>query len=194
VGIGEILVFLAWSLTMFYLAVGPTYRISLLGVFSAPVVVLFQIVALVPGMLEASPGRVMETDPWRETHAAMSVLGYGALALAAVAGVMFLVLDRQLKEQHLSSGLFRNLPPVRELLVSMQRLLWIGLAMLTVGVVAGFAMPRSGGNAHLVVATVVWVAYTVLVVVKQFRGMTGRRFSLAAVLLFVVSLSVFAFV
>jgi hypothetical protein len=32
--IGEISVFLAWSLTLFYLLVGPVYRISLLGVFS----------------------------------------------------------------------------------------------------------------------------------------------------------------
>ena len=96
IGTGEILVFLAWSLTLFYLAVGPTYRISLLGVFSAPVVVVFQAVALIPGMLVAEPERVLSTDAWRETHAAMSVLGYGALALASVAGVMFLVLDRQL--------------------------------------------------------------------------------------------------
>jgi len=36
---GEILVFLSWSLTLFYLLVGPAYRISLLGVFTAPVVV-----------------------------------------------------------------------------------------------------------------------------------------------------------
>lgn len=192
--IGEVLAFLAWSLTLLYILVGPPYRISLLGVFSAPVVVLFQLVALVPGMLEVDPQPVTELNPWRETHAAMSVLAYGGLALAAVAGVMFLVLDRQLKEHHLTSGLFRNLPPVRELLVSMVRLLWIGLAMLTVGVVAGFLMPHEGGWAHLVVACLVWLAYLVLLLVKQVRGLTGRRFAIAAVVLFVVSLSVFAFV
>ncbi|MEP4076397.1 cytochrome c biogenesis protein CcsA [Haloferula sp.] len=194
VGIGEILVFLAWSLTLFYLVVGPTYRISLLGVFSAPVVVVFQAVALIPGLLDADPQRVVSTDAWRETHSAMSVLGYGALALAAVAGVMFLVLDRQLKEQHLTSGLFRNLPPVRELLTSMQRLLWLGMAMLTIGVVAGFLMPREGGTAHLIAAVVVWASYFALIVIKQSRGMTGRRFSTVVVLLFVISLSVFAFI
>ena len=37
------------------------------------------------------------------------------MALAAVAGVMFLVLDHQLKAHDLTSGLFRHLPPVREL-------------------------------------------------------------------------------
>ncbi|WP_379710457.1 cytochrome C assembly family protein [Haloferula chungangensis] len=194
IGTGEILVFLAWSLTLFYLAVGPTYRISLLGVFSAPVVVVFQAVALLPGMLSSNPERVPSTDAWRETHAAMSVLGYGALALSAVAGVMFLVLDRQLKDHHLNSGLFRNLPPVRELLTSMQRLLWLGMLMLTVGVVAGFMMGRTGDASHLIAAVVVWLAYLALIVLKQTRGMTGRRFSMAVVLLFVVSLSVFGFI
>ncbi len=194
IGLGEILVFLAWSLTLIYLLVGPTYRLSLLGVFSAPVVVVFQAIALIPGVLERNPQRVISTDAWRETHAAMSVLGYGALALAAVSSVMFLVLDRQLKEQHLSSGLFRNLPPVRELLVSGRRLLWLGWAMLTVGVAAGFLMPHEDAGAHLVAAVLVWLAYAALVGVAQFRGLTGRRFSLLTVVLFLVSLSVFAFI
>lgn len=193
--IGEISVFLAWSLTLFYLLVGPVYRISLLGVFTAPVVVIFQGFALLPGRLAANPEKVLNTSFWGETHSAMSVLAYGALALAAVAGVMFLVLDRQLKEHHLKSGLFRNLPPVRELLVSLERLLWLGMVLLTVGVVAGLLMPLGkGAMAHLVAAVGVWLGYVVLMVTKRVRGMTGRRFALGAVALFVLSLGVFAFV
>jgi len=194
IGSGEVLVFLAWSLCLFYLLVGPTYRLSLLGLFSAPVVVIFQGIALLPGMLEANPERVGSSGVWGETHAAMSVLAYGALALAAVASVMFLVLDRQLKAHQLGSGLFRYLPPVRELLVSVQRLLWLGMGMLSVGVVAGFLMEREGGTLHLLAAVAVWLAYATLLVVKQARGITGRRFSVAVVLLFLASLSVFAFV
>ena len=194
IGLGEILVFLAWSLTFFYLAIGTTYRLSLLGVFTAPVVVVFQGVALIPGVLAADPQRVAGTNPWHETHAAMSVLSYGALALAAVAGVMFLVLDRQLKDHHLQSGLFRNLPPVRELLKSMVRLLWLGVVLLSVGVFAGFMMPREGGTAHLIAASAVWISYVGLLSIRQVRGLTGRRTALVAVLLFVGSLSVFALV
>ena len=192
VGLGEILVFLAWSLTLFYLLVGPAYRISLLGVFSAPVVVLFQGLALLPGMLAADPQPVGGTTAWGETHAAMSVLGYGALALAAVAAVMFLTLDRLLKGHRLASGLFRNLPPVRELLVSLKRLLWLGWVMLSVGVVAGFRMPH-GADAlpHLIAASGVWVGYAVLLGILQFRGLTGRRLSLLTVVIFILSLSVF---
>lgn len=194
IGLGEILVFLAWALTLTYLLVGPTYRLSLLGVFTAPVVVVLQGVAMIPGVLERDPQRVASIDPWGETHAAMSVLGYGALGLAAVSSVMFLVLDRQLKEHHLSSGLFRNLPPIHELLVSGRRLLWLGWGMLTIGVIAGFLMPHEGGGAHLAAAVVVWLAYAALAGVAQFRGLTGRRFSLLTVLLFILSLSVFALI
>ena len=193
--LGEILAFLAWSLTLFYLATGPAYRVSLLGVFTAPVVVVFQTVALLPGVLHAFPEKVSGTDPWRETHAALSVLSYGALALAGVAGVMFLVLDRQLKEHHLKSGLFRNLPPVRELLKSTVRLLWLGTVLLTAGIVAGFLMPQTGsGRGHLIAAVATWIGYALLLMVKTTRGLTGRRLSLAAVGLFLISLTVFAFV
>ncbi len=193
--LGEILAFLSWSLTLFYLLIGPAYRISLLGVFTAPVVVLFQGVALIPGILTAAPTRIAGANPWHETHSATSVLGYGALALAAVAGVMFLVLDRQLKEHHLKSGLFRNLPPVRELLISLERLLWLGAGLLTIGITAGFLMPHDqSAIGHLVAAVSVWLGYAALLAVKSVRGLTGRRLSLLTVVLFVLSLGVFAFV
>lgn len=193
--IGEILSYLAWALTLFYLLIGPAYRISLLGVFTAPVVFVFQAAALMPGILDANPQPVAGGNPWHETHAATSVLGYGALALAAVAGVMFLVLDRQLKEQHLKSGLFRNLPPVRDLLISLERLIRMGGGLLTIGITAGFLMPHDkSALGHLIAALLVWLSYVILVTVKRRRGLTGRRFALLAVGLFILSLGVFAFV
>jgi ABC-type uncharacterized transport system permease subunit len=193
---GEILVFLSWSLTLFYLLIGPAYRISLLGVFTAPVVMLFQTIALLPGVLDArNPQRVTGGNPWHETHSATSVLAYGAMALAAIAGIMFLVLDRQLKEHHLKSGLFRNLPPVRELLVSLERLLWVGGVLLTIGIVAGFLMPHDkSAFGHLIAAVSVWIGYALLLGVKSVRGLTGRRLSLLTVALFILSLGVFAFI
>lgn len=194
--IAEISVFLAWSLTLFYLLVGPVFRISLLGVFTAPAVAIFQGFALLPGRLEPNPARVLNTNFWGETHSATSVLAYGALALAAVAGVMFLVLDHQLKEHQLKGGLFRNLPPVRELLVSLERLLWLGMALLSVGVIAGILMPHQGDSAwkHVFIAIGVWAGYVALMGTKRVRGLTGRKLALGTVAMFILSLGVFAFV
>lgn len=191
---GEILAYLSWSLTLFYLLVGPTYRISLLGVFTAPVVVLIQTAALMPGVMDTDPAAMGSSGPWGETHSATSVLSYGAFALAAVAGVMFLILDKQLKAHLLKSGLFKNLPPIRELIFSLTRLLWIGNTLLTIGIIAGILMPKPDGlNSHFWVAIAVWAAYLALLIVKQARGMTGRRLARITVLLFILSLGVFVF-
>ena len=191
--LGEILVFLAWAMTVFYMLVGSTYRLSLLGVFTAPLVVALQGSALFFGLLAPAPKYVGETSMFHALHSAMSVLAYGALGLAGIAGTMFLVLDRQLKDQVLRSGLFRNLPPARHLLVSLERLLWLGTGLLSVGIVAGFLMPRTTpAHSHTLVAVAVWAAYAALLAVKSFRGLTGRKLALSAVGIFVLSLLVFA--
>ena len=191
---GEKLAFLAWSLVLFYLLVGPTYRLSLLGLFTAPVVVIFQLLALAPGMMTNDPEHVAEVNAWGEAHSAFSVLSFGALALAVVAGMMFLALNRLLKEHHLSTGLFKVLPPVRTLSVSVVRLTLLGVIILSVGMVGGLLMEGGGLNAHLVAALIVWLGYFALLVTHYTRGMTPRRFSLGVIVLFVFSLIVFSLV
>lgn len=189
---GEVLAFSAWSLTLFYLAVGSVYRLSLLGVFTAPLVCFLLLLALAPGMLEANPEHATVVDGWRESHAAFSVLAYGALGLAAVSGVMFIVLNRQLKEAHTATGLFANLPPARELSKIVERLLILGFGLLTLGLICGLVMEKTGAAAkHLYVALGQWAAYAILVIWEWRRGMPPRKFALAAVILFALSLLIF---
>jgi len=194
--LGEVLAFLAWSLTLFYLIIGRAYRWSPTGVFTAPLVVVFQSVALAPGVLEPKPERAVVAVPWMEGHAAMSVLSYGALGAAAVTAAMFLVLDRKLKGKRLVSGWFRALPPVRELLVALVRLLRLGVLLLSVGIGCGVMVALTGGvhePGHLVAAVLAWVGYLLLLVLQHFRGLSGRRLAQVSVAWFVVSLMVFAF-
>ena len=46
----EVTVFIVWALVLFYLVIGPSYRVSFLGAFTAPVVTLI----LLTGLLTAS--------------------------------------------------------------------------------------------------------------------------------------------
>ena len=189
---GEILIFSAWSLTMFYMAVGSVYRLSLLGVFTAPLVSFLLSVALIPGLLDPNPEHATVIDGWREGHAAFSVLAYGALGLSAVAGVMFMVLDRQLKDASMGTGLFKNLPPARNLSRIVKRLVIFGFALLTLGLICGLVMEETEGQAkHMFAALGVWLAYGILVTVEWRRGMPPRKFALAAVAMFVFSLMIF---
>ncbi len=190
---GEILVFLGWSLSLFYLVVGSAYRVTLLGMFSAPVVTVLLLAALLPGMLDVDPVPKENVDYWGEMHSAVSVLSYGALALGAISGVMFLVLDRLLKTRDMSSGLFKKMPPLDTLVGSVVRLTVIGVIFLTAGLGFGFMMESfSGGGSHFWVAALVWCAYALMLGVWFVRGMTPKKMSVFVVALFVVSLSVFA--
>lgn len=185
---GEILAFLAWSLVLFYLIVGPSYRVSLLGLFTAPLVVVLQLVALIPGMMSWDPAHVVSTDAWKETHGALSVLSFGALALAAVSGSMYLHLDYLLRKKKFTSGLFDNLPSIHDLRDCTRRLLLVGLIILTIGIGAGFFTPNLDFNRHLVIAVVVWLAYAVTVGLAYTRGLPPHRLSVIAVVLFLISL------
>lgn len=193
---GEVLGFLAWSLTLFYLLIGRAYRWSPVGVITAPVVVVIQLAALLPGMLTEGPVRVLGGNGWGEGHAAMSVLSYGALGLAAVTAGVFLVLDRLLKDRQIESSWFRAMPPAHELLVALVRLLRLGVLLMTFGIVCGWlAMPGGEGRlpAHLGAALATWLGYLTVLAVEQFRGISGRRLALLAIVLFAISLGVFAF-
>ena len=190
--LGEILIFSAWSLTIFYVAVGSMFRLSLLGVFTAPLVTFLLAVATLPGMLDISPERVVEIDPWGESHAALSVLAYGALGLSAVAGVMFIVLNRQLKDAAFTTGLFKNLPPARELSSLVKRLLVIGFILLTSGLACGLMMEvEAGYGKHFVIAIGQWIAYGIFLLTILLRGMPPGKLSLISVILFVLSLLIF---
>ena len=57
-----------------------------------------------------------------ELHAALALVAYGAFALAAVAGVMYVVQEKLLKKHRLNS-FFHILPPIAELSVALQRVL-----------------------------------------------------------------------
>ncbi len=190
VGLGEIFFFLGWALTLFYLLVGSAYRLSFLGTFTAPLVIVFQQLAVMPGIYQAPPlVPAANVDPWLESHASFSLLAYGALALSAVAAVMFLIQDRHLK-QHNLDDFSQKMPSVRQLSTSTRRLCWLGVFLLTVGIVCGFITPKAASSAKLWVACGVWALYAGLIGISLIRGLPARQYAKAILVLFVLSLSV----
>ena len=109
----EVFVFLAWSVALVYMLVGPAYRLSLMGAFTAPLVLLLQGFALIAPIDTRHPVTV-PANSWLEFHASMSLVAYGVFALACIAGVMYLLQERQLKTHHLHS-IFYHLPAADEL-------------------------------------------------------------------------------
>lgn len=160
----EVLIFIAWSLAIMYFVLGRAFRLSLVGVFTAPMLALLHIVALLLNFMTPVVARPSESiDPWLEMHKAMSLLAYGAFAFAAISGLMYLIQNRQLKSGrpgHLSF----NLPPIQYLADALIRLLIIGLILLTIGVVSAFFMDQAPSALHLALFGGVWVIYAFVVI------------------------------
>jgi len=186
--LSEVLIFLSWSTVLIYLMVGTTYRLSLIGAFTAPLVLILLGLALVVDTGKPPVYRTTEINPWLETHAAISLIAYGAFALACIAGAMYLLQNRQLKRRELTEW-FYQLPPIQSLGAANVRLLLFGFALLTIGLVTGFLVNRSTPELKLMMSFGVWLVYGVLLLVHRMRGMPPvvlARFSVGA---FVLSLA-----
>ncbi len=183
----EILIFVSWSMALLYFAVGRAFHLSLLGFFTAPLIVVFQGIALLRGiaLLLHHPVRAAKpaSDYWLELHAAVALIAYGAFALSFVAGVMFLIQDRYLRSGRLGL-LFYQLPPVHYLTQAIGRLLWLGFLLLSIGILAAFKMERLPETYKLVSIAAVWLAYGLVILTKWVRGLGARRLAVLTIAAF----------
>ncbi|MCK5923877.1 MAG: cytochrome c biogenesis protein CcsA [Methylococcales bacterium] len=184
----EILVFISWSIVIMYFVLGRAFRLSLLGVFSAPIVFVFQSIGLLL-LLRHDPGAQpsLEIDRWLEMHASTSLLAYGAFALAAIAGVMYIVQDRQLKKRE-TGQLFHNLPPIRYLAQALVRLLFIGLVLTTAGIVSAFLMKTHPSPLHLASSGAVWLVYATILAIQSLKHPATKSLSQWTILAFLFAL------
>ena len=186
----EVFIFLSWSVVLLYLLIGSTYRMSLMGFFTSPLVFLLQAFALMalPDARHTGGGAVVKPNPWLEMHASISIIAYGAFAMASVAGVMYLAQERQLKTHHLHT-IFFHLPPIADLAVSIHRLLLAGFALLTAGLLTGFMV---GFDALQVFWGIgVWVIYGVIIQAEKLKKISPRRVAILSVVAFSLTLSTF---
>jgi HemX protein len=183
----EVIIFVAWSVALFYMVVGPAYRLSLMGAFTAPLVVLLQLSALL-APIDRPHQTKLTANPWLEFHASISLVAYGAFALACIAGVMYLVQERQLKTHQIHS-IFYHLPPLTDLFAAITRLLWWGFALYTIGLFSGFFVGEPLPWIQIICATAVWVLYGFILQGRYFHWFAPKRVAALCVIGFTAALT-----
>jgi ABC-type uncharacterized transport system permease subunit len=183
----EVLIFLAWSVTLIYMLVGPAYRLSLMGAFTAPLVVLIQGLALLTPIDVRHEG-AGAPNPWLEFHASMSMIAYGAFALAGIAGLMYLVQDHQLKTRQIHS-VFYHLPPLSDLFTAITRLLWWGFALYTLGLASGFFIGQPLPHLQVICAIAVWLLYAGILQGRHLRRLAPKRIAALCIVGFSAALT-----
>ena len=184
----EVFVFLGWSIALIYMLVGPAYRLSLMGAFTAPLVSAIQIFALLAPIDTAHKVNV-RPNAWLEFHASMSMIAYGAFALACVAGLMYLVQERQLKTRQMHS-VFQHLPPLHDLFQAITRLLWLGFALYTAGLVSGFFTGEPLPVLKMTCAVLVWLFYAVILHGRHLRRLAPKRVAALCIVAFSAAVTV----
>ena len=154
----------------------------------------FNFVAIAAGFALLAPIDVphpvrVAVNPWLEFHASISMIAYGAFALACVAGVMYLVQERQLKTHQLHS-IFYHLPPLTSLFSALTRLLWLGFALYTAGLISGFFTGGPLPRLKMICAFAVWIFYGVILQGRHLHKVAPKRIAALCILAFTAAVSV----
>jgi HemX protein len=193
----EATTFALWTIVAVYLMLGLWARLRFLGAFASPVLFAIGVFALMPGLDALHNKRPELPVAWTSMHAALMSLSYGAFGLGAVAAVMYLTQERNLKF-HKLQAIFSLMPPIQRLEMVAGRLLVAGFVLLTLGLLSGVVDLTHINNPHsyrgdpkIVWSIGVWLLYLGLIVMRWRFAQGGRRFALSAIGSFVFVLLTF---
>jgi HemX protein len=182
----EATTFISWTIVAAYLALGIFHRLRFLGAFASHVLFFMGVFALMPSL---DPPHKLQPDFSNglvSLHAAFILLAIGAFGLSAVAALMFLTQDHDLKF-HKLRAIFSLLPPVQRLERVMNGLLLCGIILLTAGLcISPFLLKEKYGvyfkNDPLIDYSIfIWLFYLALLISRWKFGQGGRRFAWSAV-------------
>jgi len=193
----ETTAFAMWTIVGLYLVVGLWARLRFLGAFASPVLFAIGVFALMPSLDTQHNSQPELPAAWTSLHAALMALAYGAFGLSAVAALMFLTQERNLKF-HKLRAIFSLMPPIQRLEAAVGRLLMAGFILLTLGLASGIVDLTRLNNPHqyrgdpkILWSVLVWLVYLGLVVMRWRFAQGGRRFALSALGSFVFVLLTF---
>ena len=188
----EILQFVTWSLILLYLVVGTSFRLSLLGFFSAGLATTLSLLSLALPFLDSTRRVWMEdVSVWVEFHAALALFSYGVFAILALVCGMYLLRDRSLKKKTFG-GVYHFLPSIRQLEEMKFRLLATGLLILTlslfIGLVNWSQLESTVLPGKLGFTIALWAAYLALLLLRWRRLLSPKSLAWYCLGLFLIAL------
>jgi ABC-type uncharacterized transport system permease subunit len=188
----EIVQFVAWSAMLLYFFVGTTFRLSLLGLFTAGYAGALALASLLIPAWDLTRGyKIFGNNPWIEFHAALAVFSYGVFGLLALTSLMQLLQNWSLKHKRLD-GLFWFLPSVVQLDQINTRMLTLGVVLLSLSLGVGASWWLRDTSTvdvpKLTVALGVWVVYLVVLLLRWRAWLVSVRFAWVCLVMFFLAL------
>jgi cytochrome c-type biogenesis protein CcsB len=175
----ESLSFFAWSLTLLFLALDWRVPLPSLGAFVIPL--SFLAIFFASAQSRQSPPYVPAVqNNALKIHIAVSILGYGSFALAFCAALVYLMQERRLKRKRLD-GIFQRLLPLEQADLIANRLVGIGFALLTLGLLMGIRFAAADWKGRwwldpkVLSSLFTWAIYGLYLYTRSVAGWRGHR-------------------
>lgn len=183
-----------------YLAMESVYRNRAAGAFVMPIVlsaVVFEI--WLAGNGQAAPSNLMPAlkSYWMHAHVLANFIGYGAFAVAAGMGVMYLLRARAEKRGRSDAFFLRALPGLRQIDDLIFKAIAIGFPVFTLATILGAAWAYDAWGGYWswdpkeTWALIVWLVYATYFHLRYVKGWEGARMAWWAILGFGVTLFCF---
>jgi cytochrome c-type biogenesis protein CcsB len=191
-GLYDAVSFLAWAIIVASILFQRRYRLQVLGAFATPLAALLLLAASSAPSLPRPPEPTLQSV-WLPVHVTLVFAGDALLALAACAGLMYLLQERTLKTKQVGP-LTRRLPSLEALDALNLRSLTLGFPLLTLGLLTGAVWARLAWGSFwswepkVVLSVLTWVLYAVLLHGRLTVGWRGRRAAVGAIAGFVAVL------
>lgn len=184
----EASLFFAWVIVLTASLSTLRYHLRILGVFILPIV--FLLILLASFRMHQ---RVFEVGSFSGfyfgLHTVILFFSYAAFSLAFVTGLMYLVLERQIKWKKLGR-FYRSLPSLELLEGANRRFVTLGVVGYSFGILFGLFWSRSslgywiGPDPKILLSFLTWILYGLLLVGRSFHRIQGRKAILLSVLFF----------
>jgi ABC-type uncharacterized transport system permease subunit len=177
VGLGQGFSSVAFLLLAIFFGVDLAKRVPVLGAFLSPIALALLIPAL---LLEADTGAETLRAPLLPLHITVALLGLAAFAVATGVGVVYLLMERQVKGKKFGL-LFSRLPPLQVLDELNRWLVVWGFVALSVTFVSGAFFASSAPGAHWswhwkeLGTAAAWVVFATVLGARSFAGWRGRK-------------------
>lgn len=188
----EIMTVVAFTIGIAYLYIEFKTRVKETGMFILSLALLFQVVSAAFIKIHVQPNPILKSS-LLGLHVGSAMLGYSALAIAAVYGGLYLMMYHEIRSSRFGI-VYRKLPDLKTLEKLSFVSIVLGFIFLSVVILVGYVwLPKtvddfSYTDPKLIITDIVWMIYFVALVSKRAMRWTGRTIMIVSMIGFVLTL------
>ncbi|MGA1863381.1 cytochrome c biogenesis protein CcsA [Deferribacter thermophilus] len=186
--IGEIFVFLVFSINIFYLIIYWLYKRPLLYFALSPIILILSIVSIFT--LDNVYSVSVNNNFWLYIHLPFVIFGTSLFLMSAITGIIYFLQEKQLKKKNFGL-LFNKFPPLETINKLNNFTLLSGFSFYTIGVISGFIWSfyllnfSFLSNPKILFAMISWCIFGAIILLKLFRGLSPKNIAFLSILGFI---------